>query len=207
MGIWIMGRGSWVNINVNSGTVTGLGYDSSGNAEVSIAGAMGSNAWGAWSQNLGTGVALNMLSGNSSAANNGSWGWNFTKSFAGGLVSSAGWKSVYNSLVDEDGCDYLMMATFAGSFNPLPDEGPNASDAAELGPKVVAQAGKTAASAYSVYRGLSVPLRSSIYRGLQSSTYGYAAALEEAAPYLQVGYATGNALATAGSAAYDGECH
>jgi hypothetical protein len=48
-----------------------------------------------------------------------------------------------------------------------------------LGPKALAQAGRTAATAYSVYRGLSVPLRSSIYRGLQSSTYGYAAALEE----------------------------
>ena len=107
----------------------------------------------------------------------------------------------------EGGCDRLMAETFAGAFNPLPDEGPGASDAAELGPKAIAQAGRTAASAYSVYQGLSVPLRSSIYRGLQSSTYGYAAALEEAAPYLQVGYAGANALATAGSAAYNGECH
>jgi hypothetical protein len=36
--------------------------------------------------------------------------------------------------------------------------------------------------------------------------YGYAAALEEAAPYLQVGYAGGSALYEAGSAAYNGEC-
>lgn len=56
-GYWISGSyggGSWVNINVNAGTVTGLGYDSNGNPEVSIAGAMGSNSWGAWSQNFGS---------------------------------------------------------------------------------------------------------------------------------------------------------
>jgi len=66
-GYWIVGSyggGSWVNINVNSGAVAGLGYDSGGNAEISIAGAMGSNAWGAWTQTFGTGGALNMLSPN-----------------------------------------------------------------------------------------------------------------------------------------------
>jgi hypothetical protein len=77
----------------------------------------------------------------------------------------------------------------------------------EVGPKAVATVGRSAATAYSIARGLSVPLRSSIYRGLQSSTYAYASAFEEAAPYLQVGYAGGNALYTAGSAAYNGECH
>ena len=114
---------------------------------------------------------------------------------------------IHGSTVDQDGFDKLMFSTFAESFNPFPDDGPGASDAAELGPKGVAQAGRAAASAYSVYEGLSVPLRSSIYRGLQSSTYGYAAALEEVAPYLQVGYGTGDALVTPGSAAYNGECH
>jgi len=53
-GYWIEGSyggGSFVNINVDSGTVTGLGYDSSGNPEVSLAGASGSNgSWGAWTQ-------------------------------------------------------------------------------------------------------------------------------------------------------------
>jgi hypothetical protein len=52
-GYWIegdYGGGSWVNINVNNGTVTGLGYDSNGNPEVTLAGAMGSNGWGAWNQ-------------------------------------------------------------------------------------------------------------------------------------------------------------
>jgi hypothetical protein len=100
-----------------------------------------------------------------------------------------------------------MAETFADVFNPLPGDGVGASDAAEIGPKAVAGAGQAAASAYSLYQGLSVPLRSSIYRGLQSSTYGYAGALEEAAPYALVGYAGGKALYTAGSAAYNGECH
>jgi RHS repeat-associated protein len=52
-GYWIAGNyggGSWVNVNVDAGTATGLGYDSSGNPEVSNAGAMGSNNWGAWTQ-------------------------------------------------------------------------------------------------------------------------------------------------------------
>jgi hypothetical protein len=63
------GGGSFVNINVDSGLVTGLGYDSSGNAELSIAGAGGSNTWGAWTQTF------------AGAANNDSWAWTFTKSF------------------------------------------------------------------------------------------------------------------------------
>jgi hypothetical protein len=100
-----------------------------------------------------------------------------------------------------------MAETFGDVFNPLPGDGVGASDAAELGPKAVAGAGQAAASAYSLYQDLSVPLRSSIYRGLQSSTYGLAATAEEVAPYLQVGYAGGKALATASMAAYNGECH
>jgi len=55
-GYWIEGSyggGSWVNANADTGLVTGLGYDSSGNAEISIAGAMGSNANGAWTQTWG----------------------------------------------------------------------------------------------------------------------------------------------------------
>ena len=67
------------------------------------------------------------------AANNGSWGWNFTKAFFGGLVSSAGWKSVYHSIVDEGGCDKLMSSTFADVFNPLPGDGVGASDACPIG--------------------------------------------------------------------------
>lgn len=140
------------------------------------------------------------------AANNSSWGWNFTKAFFGGLVSSAGWKAVYHSF-GEGGCDNLMLSTLADTLNPLPGGGVGASDVAESAPNAVAGAGQAAASAYSVYQGLSVPLRSSIYRGLQSSTYGYAGAVAEAVPYALVGYAGGKALYTAGTAAYNGECH
>lgn len=134
--------------------------------------------------------------------NNQSYAWMFTKAF----FKNFSLKAVYHSF-GEGGCDRIMAETFAGAFNPLPDDGPGAGDAAELGPKAVAEAGRAAASVYSVYQGLSVPLRSSIYRGLQSSTYGYAGALEEAAPYALVGYAGGNALVTASMAAYNGECH
>jgi RHS repeat-associated protein len=72
-GYWISGSfggGSWVHFNVDSGTVTGLGYDSSGNAEVSLAGAAGSNVWGAWTQTFAPGVAAAMPNGNNSS---GSW--------------------------------------------------------------------------------------------------------------------------------------
>jgi RHS repeat-associated protein len=136
------------------------------------------------------------------AANNGSYAWTFTKAFFKNFSLSA----VYHSF-GEGGCDRLMAETFADAFNPLPGNGVGPGDVAEIGPKAVAGAGQAAASAYSVYQGLSVPLRSSIYRGLQSSTYGSAGALEEAAPYAVVVYAGGNALYTAGSAAYNGECH
>ncbi len=138
----------------------------------------------------------------SSAANNSSWGWNFTKAF----FKNFSLRAVYHSF-GEGGCDRLMAETFADVFNPLPGGDLGAGDAAELGPKAVARAGQAAASAYSVYQGLSVPLRSSIYRGLQSSTYGYAAALEEVAPYLQVGYAGGKALLVTSMAAYNGKCY
>jgi RHS repeat-associated protein len=75
-GYWIEGNyggGSWVNVNSESGLVTGAGYDSSGNLEYSIAGAMGSNTWGAWTQTFSSGSSL--ISGlslpNQLAANNG----------------------------------------------------------------------------------------------------------------------------------------
>jgi RHS repeat-associated protein len=50
------GADSSVGINSDSGFVTGTGYDSSGNLEYSIAGATGSNSWGAWTQTFALGV-------------------------------------------------------------------------------------------------------------------------------------------------------
>jgi RHS repeat-associated protein len=91
-GYWIEGSyggGSWLNINLNAGTVTGLGYDSNGNAEISNAGAMGSNIWGAWTQTLSASASAAYLSG--PAANNGfTSAWNFTKSFFGGFSINTG---------------------------------------------------------------------------------------------------------------------
>jgi len=53
-GYWIAGDyragSSWININADKGTITGLGFDVNGNSELSVAGAMDSNAWGAWTQ-------------------------------------------------------------------------------------------------------------------------------------------------------------
>ena len=163
--------------------------------------------WGVIGEVINTPDAGIVFAATGSARNSSSWGWNFTKAFFGGLVSSAGWKAVGHSLVDQGGCDNLMFSTFADVFNPLPGAGPGASDVAELAPNAVAGAGQAAASAYSVYQGLIVPLRSSIYRSLQSSTLGYAATLGEALPYLQAGYAGGKALAITSMAAYNGECH
>ena len=62
-GYWIdgsYGGGSWVNINLNTGVVSGLGYDSNGNPELSIAGAAGSNPWGSWTQTFGSGPNLSI---------------------------------------------------------------------------------------------------------------------------------------------------
>ena len=50
-GFWIEGSyggGSRVFVNVDTGLVEGIGYDSHGNPEISVAGAVGS--WGAWTQ-------------------------------------------------------------------------------------------------------------------------------------------------------------
>jgi len=69
-GYWIEGAvnsPSWLTVNSDAGTVSGFGLDSNGDPEFSIAGAMDSNALGAWTQTFGTANT----SGNSSAANNG----------------------------------------------------------------------------------------------------------------------------------------
>ena len=83
-GYWIegsYGAGSSVNINVDSGIVTGLGYDSSGNPEVSIAGASGSNPWGAWTQTFSQVGTL-------SFGSNSSWFLEAVQSFFGGFSLS-----------------------------------------------------------------------------------------------------------------------
>ena len=69
-GYWIQGSvldSSWVNIDVNSGLVSGFGLGADG-LDFSIAGAAGTNPWGYWSQT--TNVPF--------AANNESW-WSALK--------------------------------------------------------------------------------------------------------------------------------
>ncbi|HXJ87443.1 MAG TPA: RHS repeat-associated core domain-containing protein [Candidatus Binatia bacterium] len=83
-GYWIEGSyggGSWLNINLNTGRVMGLGYDSNGNSEISVAGAMGSNNWGAWTQTFNAPGLQNP------AANNGpSWWGTFFSTLGNGLL-------------------------------------------------------------------------------------------------------------------------
>ena len=145
-GYWISGSyggGSQVNIDVDSGTVTGLGYDSSGNAEVSRAGAMGSNAWGAWTQTYGTGVGLGLFSGNSGA--NG-WGWNFSKAFFGNFFSLNFYKSEFSN----NGC----LSTFASaSLDALNPASPSLAGAGGAGAMTVSAATRyNAAQAYAASR-------------------------------------------------------
>lgn len=161
-GYWISGSyggGSWVRPNVDNGTVMGLGYDASGNPEVSVAGAMGSNAWGNWTQTYAGGTG--MVQGNSGAANNG-WslfGWD-----------KNAWKTFFKEAVQpwKDTC----AQTFAKAFG----EGgvvSAVSNNLEGGPdpdQVIKEAGGMVAAQYVVNNGLAVPLRSSIYRGILSGT-------------------------------------
>jgi hypothetical protein len=116
-------------------------------------------------------------------------------------------KTTYHSFVDEGGCDKLMFGTLAEDLNPLPTDGPGAGDAIEHAPAAIAAVGYARASIYGVSKGLSVPLRSRVFRSLRSSTLGDSLAAEEVVPQALVVYATGDALLTAGTAAYNGVCH
>jgi RHS repeat-associated protein len=110
------------------------------------------------------------------AANNGSWGWNFTKSFFTGFSL----KAVYRSFADPDGCDNLMATTIAGDMNPFPTDEIGPGDVADLAPK--------AAGALGVINGLQVP-------ALELS-----AGLEFAATWAAPVYVGGHALYASGTA-------
>ena len=138
-----------------------------------------------------------------------SWAWTFTQTFFTGLVSADGWKAVFHSTVDEGGCNRLMFEKFAGDMSPFPLEtDPGGSELIDAAPKALAAVGWARASGYSLARGLgSHAMQSSTYRALRYSTMSKAAALEEAAPYLQLGYATVHSVGTAAIEAYEGTCH
>jgi hypothetical protein len=75
-------------------------------------------------------------------------------------------KTTYHSFADEGGCDKLMYDTIAEDLLPIPDKLGirDVTDNAD----VAAYAGALArAGAYSASRGLTVPLRSSIFRSLR----------------------------------------
>ena len=117
-GYWIEGSyggGSWVNANADTGLVTGLGYDSSGNAEISIAGAMGSNAGGAWTQTWG-GAQVGTFSSGSGA---GSWLWTATKSFFGGFSLSTKSGTCLGKFVDTTTAPLKQVRSAVQSYLPI----------------------------------------------------------------------------------------
>ena len=102
-GYWIQGSvldSSWVNIDVNSGLVSGFGLGADG-LDFSIAGAAGTNPWGYWSQTTNVPFAANnWIPQVGIAANNG-----FTlgirapgQTYSQCLAANSGNYSVYNWL-------------------------------------------------------------------------------------------------------------
>jgi hypothetical protein len=128
-GYWIEGEygsESWISINVDNGTVTGLGYDPRGNPEVSIAGAQDSNAWGAWgawTQTFNSPAVIDIFqrlhSGTNSAANNGTWQW--TKTSVKSLVQgpSTGPGSCVGLFTDTVTAPLKQIQSAAKNYVPL----------------------------------------------------------------------------------------
>jgi|GEM_PF-5072333 len=137
----------------------------------------------------------------------GSWWGTFASDFAARVTSVGGLKTALNSLVSSNGCGNLLFTTFWGDLNPLPAGGLSANELAELAPKAAGEAGLARASLYSASKGLTVPLRSSVYRGLRGQALGWSEAVGKAAPYVLLGGATIHAVGAAGVAGHNGECH
>ena len=145
-----------------------------------------------------TTVSLDLSSWSNFGGNSGgnsSWAWTFTKTFFGNFVSKQYWKSE----LGDGGC----YAVFGEGFNSG-----GVSHIADLAPgggvdDMIRQGGQAAALTYQMSKGLTVPLRSSIYRGILSGS-------EKAA----VGVAAADFAARSGegfirevSAIRNGTCH
>jgi RHS repeat-associated protein len=145
------------------------------------------------SQNCET-SGVDLFGGNSSDSR----AWTFTKAFFGNLASKQYWKSE----LGEGGC----YAVFAEGFN----EGgvSHLTAGMDLPPgggvdDMIRQGGAAAALTYQMSKGLTVPLRSSIYRGILSGSErlaGGAAAADFAAR-------SGEGFAREVSAIRNGTCH
>jgi hypothetical protein len=116
-------------------------------------------------------------------------------------------KTTYHSIVDAGGCDKLMLATIMGDMNPLPSGGPGPTDVAAVAPKAVLGIGGGAAIGYGVSQGLTVPMRSSIYRALSVSTKGAADVAEKFALPAQIVGSAAHGMINAGIGASNGTCH
>jgi hypothetical protein len=98
--------------------VTGLGYDSNGNAEISIDGAAGSNTWGDWTQTFGQIPTL------SPAANNGaqqpqqpqpkkpSWTQKYLSCVANTVAQDTAWGGIVGGAIGVGG---TVLVTGAGA--------------------------------------------------------------------------------------------
>jgi hypothetical protein len=196
-----LGAGSWIRVNSDNGTISGIGYDSNGDPEYSIAGATGStdsNNWGAWTQTFNAGSLANQ-------SGNNSWGLNFAKSFFGGFSL----KSIYQSFVEEDGCDRMMAETLLRDVSPFPTEpnaanaNPGPTDATEPATKFLSAVAYNRALGYAATRGLSYPMKSPVFRGLLDLSEN----IEASAPELTGLLASGDALQNGVRSAIDGVCH
>jgi RHS repeat-associated protein len=200
-GYWIVGSyggGSWVNINVDTGTVRGLGYDSSGNAEISVAGAMGSNAWGAWTQTF-------PAAGLGPPGGNNSWLWTAIKSF---FTFGGGPGNVPT-------CAGQALRHMGNTLNPFTPGVSTATEAAAPVAQAVAinqgiAQTQVGIDAYVATKGLTVPLRSSIVRAMAAEgaegAVAAGARANLAVQTLAVDYAAINSTITTAGEARNGQC-
>ena len=138
--------------------------------------------------------------GGPDVANNQSYGWTFTKA----LFKNFSLKAVYNSLVDENGCDRQLFGTFAGDLVPVPtDDAPGPVDAVEPTAKFLSAVTYNQALGYAATTGLTCPLKSSVFRGFLGLSEG----IETSVPAVTVAVATVHSLGTTIASAITGECH
>jgi hypothetical protein len=201
-GYWIegtFGAGSRVFVNSDAGTVTGVGYDSGGNAELSNAGAIGSNAFGGWTQTFSASATAAYF--DASAANNANqnWGDAFTKNLF----------SVKN-FIDEfkqGGCVNVFGSATVDALNPL---SPSLSSASEATTAVLAASKYNAAIQYAASApnylggtGLIYPMKSSVVRSMVADANATAAS----GGLMTVDLALAQGFATEMHSIASGKCH
>ena len=130
-----------------------------------------------------------MLRGNSS------WAWTFTKTFFSNLVS----KKFYKEELGEGGC----LAAFGEGFDKADILAPVLNGSPGFAETAIKGTAATYAANYAASRALTVPLRSSVVRGILGA--GEAGATYFAPIYLEAQGSFG--LYKEATAALKGECH